>query len=245
MSGKQRIIDAFSSASATYEQAATAQKVIAGRLADKVMGLSLPASPRVLEIGCGTGFLSRSLLERIKGGEWILSDISPAMLARCQENIHDSRIQWRVMDGEYPDLSPNSIDLIVSSLAVQWFSDLEPALERLKALLKPQGHLLFVTLGSDSFKEWRIAHQALQLPCSLRTFSSHLPACVDQTEERMTFSQKDALTFARNFKEIGAHTPTSGSRALTPAQFRALARLLGNNFCVTYHLLYGHATKSR
>ena len=245
MNGKQKIVQAFSSASTTYDQAAMAQKVIAERLADKVMELSLPSSPRVLEIGCGTGFLSRSLLARIKGGEWMLSDISPAMLARCRQNIADPRVQWHEMDGEAPDLLPDSIDLIVSSLAVQWFTDLGPALERLKTLLRPQGHLLFVTLGSDSFKEWRTAHQALQLPCSLRTFAPHLPSSVQETEEKITFSQKDALTFARNFKEIGAHTPAPGSQALTPAQFRALSRLLGNNFCVTYHLLYGYATKFR
>ncbi len=240
MSEKGQIVQAFSGAATTYEQAAVAQKVIAARLADKVMELSLPSAPRVLEIGCGTGFLSRLLLERIEGGTWTLSDISPAMIERCQENITDSRVRWHVMDGEDPDLPPQSFDLIVSSLAVQWFSDLPAALKRLRALLSPQGHLLFVTLGADSFIEWRTAHQDLGLSCGLRTFPAHLPDFARETEERIAFRQENAFSFARNFKEIGAQTPDPGHKALSPSQFRALGRALGTDFEATYHLLYGY-----
>lgn len=242
---KARIAQAFSRAVNTYDQAAIAQKTIASRLVEKVTTLPLPPQPRVLEIGCGTGMLSRLLLQRISVGEWILSDLSPVMIQHCKREIADSRVRWHIMDGESPDLPPRSFDLIVSSLAFQWFADLPGALQRLRTLLSPGGHLMFATLGRDSFIEWRRAHQTLGLTCGLRVFPPTLPACVNTEEERFLFIQHNALTFARNFKEIGAQTPAAGHTPLSPAQFRALSRLLGAGFTVTYHVLFGHHREQR
>lgn len=242
---KARIAQAFSQAANTYELAAIAQKTIASRLAEKVATLGLPPQPRVLEIGCGTGMLSRLLLQRISMGEWVLSDLSPVMIQHCKHEIADPRVRWHIMDGESPDLPSRSFDLIVSSLAFQWFADLPGALQRLRTLLSPGGYLIFTTLGRDSFIEWRRAHQTLGLSCGLRVFPSALPACVSTEEERLHFTQHNALTFARNFKEIGAQTPTADHTPLSPAQFRALSRLLGADFTVTYHVLFGHYREQR
>ena len=40
----------------------------------------LPPRPRILEIGCGTGLLTRELARRLGPADWMLTDISPAML---------------------------------------------------------------------------------------------------------------------------------------------------------------------
>ena len=67
-------------------------------------------------------------------------------------------MRYAALDGEHPDALPGGYDLICSSLAVQWFGDLNAGLGRLAALLAPGGHLAIATLAEDTFAEWRAAH---------------------------------------------------------------------------------------
>src|SRR3546814_5301552 len=84
------------------------------------------------------------------------------MAARCREGLGEGRGRFRyvAMDGERPCFAPDvRFDLVCSSLAFQWFHDLEGAVASLCALLAPGGHLAFTTLAEGSFDEWRAAHR--------------------------------------------------------------------------------------
>ena len=70
----------FGRAAARYEAHAPAQRAAARRLAEDIARLDLPPRPRILEIGCGTGLLTRELARRLGPADWMLTDISPAML---------------------------------------------------------------------------------------------------------------------------------------------------------------------
>src|SRR3546814_17743195 len=82
MARKQAIRQAFGSAT-RYDQEAHVQREVAIRLAERIAGLSLPPNPRILEIGCGTGFLTSALQERGLCGDWTVH----ALLGRasCRE----------------------------------------------------------------------------------------------------------------------------------------------------------------
>src|SRR3546814_2238188 len=67
------------------------------------------------------------------------------------------------MDGEWPCFEGQWFDLIISSLAFQWFDNLTGALERLYALLRPGGSILFSTMAERSFAEWRAVHERFGL----------------------------------------------------------------------------------
>ncbi|PWC84307.1 hypothetical protein AEJ54_29585, partial [Azospirillum sp. Sp 7] len=152
---KAAIAAAFGKAAPRYEEHAAVQRIAAERLAERVARLPLPPRPRVLEIGCGTGFLSRALRERIGPADWLLTDLSPDMLARCRAALGDpTDSAFRIMDGEKPDLD-GPFDLIVSSLALQWFRDPTAALARWAEMLAPGGRIAVATLAADSFREWR------------------------------------------------------------------------------------------
>ena len=71
-----------------------------------------------------------------------------------------SDIAFAAMDGEVLDIE-GPFDLIVSSLAFQWFADLPRAIGRLAHRLAPGGHLVFTTMAAGSFAEWRAAHDGL------------------------------------------------------------------------------------
>src|SRR3546814_10718433 len=77
------------------------------------------------------------------------------MAARCREGLGEGRGRFRyvAMDGERPCFAPDvRFDLVCSSLAFQWFHDLEGAVASLCALLAPGGHLAFTTLAEGSFE---------------------------------------------------------------------------------------------
>lgn len=67
MTAPATITSVFSAAADTYDAGAEQQRVIAETLARKVRGLLLPAAPKILEVGCGTGVLTRALADQITG----------------------------------------------------------------------------------------------------------------------------------------------------------------------------------
>jgi malonyl-CoA O-methyltransferase len=238
MSRKKAIAGAFSAAAATYESAARAQVWAAERLVERLGGLAAPVS--VLELGCGTGLLTRRLDAALPTGSRILAtDLSPAMIAAAAKALPD--VSFAVMDAETPHVA-GPFDLIVSSLAAQWFADLPAALARLSALLAPGGRLLLATLGSGTFAQWKDAHRALGLDSGVSDYpeaqalAAWLPgARVDSVP--LTLEYSDGRDFLKSLEALGAQTPKPGHRPLPPGQLRRIIKAMGNPCAVTWDIL--------
>lgn len=94
MINKQLITRRFSRAIESYNREATAQKQIAGRLND-MLAHYLPARPRhVLEIGSGTGFLTRPLLRTFHPEKLILNDICHEMSTCFADLLSDRQVTF-------------------------------------------------------------------------------------------------------------------------------------------------------
>lgn len=240
---RQRIGAAFAAAQ-SYDRHAGVQRIVARALAARIAALDLPSAPRVLEIGCGTGFLTEALIEQGIPGEWLVTDLAPAMVARCRARIGDAPgRRFAVLDGEHghrPEGAP--FDLICSSLALQWFDDLPAAAERLRGWLAPGGHLIFTTLAAATFAEWRAVHEALGLAAGTPQFPPASafrpePAAVERHVER----HASARDFLRALKAIGAGTPTAGHQPLRPADLRqVITRFDAAGAAVTYEVVTCH-----
>ncbi|MGE5468081.1 MAG: methyltransferase domain-containing protein [Ignavibacteria bacterium] len=251
-SRKSRIAARFGAAAPDYEAHSQVQRQAAQRLAERVIAMSLPPRPRVLEIGCGTGHLTRELLPAI-GGDWLVTDIAPAMVCTCRGDVGDGAC-YAVMDGEMPALAPGRFDLIVASLAAQWFLDLPGALDRLSALLAPGGCLAIATLGTDTFAEWRAAHAEAgvvpatpEYPDALELASAFPDGMTVEVEEEVLLEPfADPLEFVRGLRRIGADTPAPGTVPLTAGQLRQVLRTLADarHAGTSYHLLYAIALRS-
>lgn len=249
---KSRIAARFGAAAIDYDAHSPLQHEAALRLAARVERLPLPARPRVLEIGCGTGHLTRTLLP-VLDAEWIASDIAPEMVATCRESI-GTGAAYLVMDGERPTLTDARFDLIVASLAAQWFVDLPATLGRWSRLLAPGGRIALATLGAGTFAEWRAAHAATGFTAATpaypdaaalqRAFPADMEVAIE--EEGFVEPLADPLEFVRGLRRIGADTPAPGTRPLTAGQMRRVLRACADagHAGTTYHLLYAIALRS-
>ncbi|MDA8230991.1 MAG: methyltransferase domain-containing protein [Magnetospirillum sp.] len=242
MNRTHRISSAFSAAAPTYDGAAQAQAHSAEILAGRILELPLPPSPCVLEVGCGTGLLTRRLLPAV-GGRWTVTDLAPAMVAAARRAIPEAEADFRVMDGENPDIVPGGVDLIVSNLAAQWFSDLPAALAALIRCLAPGGALILTTLGAGSFAEWRQAHDHLSLPCGIPPYptaaalAAMLPGGTRVNSRKLRIPYADGFAFLRALRAIGADTPAEGYTPLSAGALRRVVAALGRPCAVTYEVL--------
>jgi len=240
---RNRIAAAFDGAD-RYDAAAIVQREAAALLAERIAALPRPACPAILELGCGTGFLSRALDRAVGPAQWTISDLAPAMVDRARARLGIAA-DYRVIDGEAVDPTLGRFDLIVSGMAVQWFADLPGALARLAGLLSSGGSMAFSTMAAGSLDEWSRALAAEGLASGIPAYpDADTLAAMAPTRTRATVElvdlpepHADARAFLRGLKAIGAGTATSGYRPLAPAALRrAMARFDAGPRTVTYRI---------
>lgn len=150
-------------------------------------------------------------------------------------------------------LPDNPIDFIYANLALSYFEKLEEALRELRRILKPQGLLLFSSLGPDTFKEWLQAwvkigvipevyglHDILDLGNAL-TQAGFTDPVLDV--DRLEIRYKELATLIKELKQHGLrfqgkHWPHG---LITPRKFEQLKRNLSHS--ISLELVFGHAWK--
>ncbi|HPK38146.1 MAG TPA: class I SAM-dependent methyltransferase [Kiritimatiellia bacterium] len=118
---------------------------LAKRLDAEFEGFGIRASETVLDVGCGTGNLTLSLLNRLgSGGRVIALDISQAMLDRAQQKIRDPRVTWiRASAGLIP-VADASCDRIICFSVWPHFGDPAAVVREFRRVLRADGsvHIL-------------------------------------------------------------------------------------------------------
>lgn len=230
---KARIASSFGARANTYDGTAKLQRDIADLLATHLPDMYWP---RVLEIGAGTGFLTRHLFARYPQGRHLITDIAPEMVDACRRNHPHAAAQFAVMDGESPSVE-GGFDLIASSMAVQWFDDPHSGLERLRAFLNPEGMVLYAALGHESFGEWDECVRETGLMSGL-TARHELSGVF--AESRIAVKYDNARAFLKALRDPGSGTPRPGYKSQSFSLRRA-CRLLEERYGaeVTWHVVYG------
>ena len=235
---KQSVAQAFGSSACGYAAQASLQKDCAQRLM-KLLEIQHPALPtgRVLEIGCGTGFMTQKLIHKFPDRSLIVTDLSEQMLQFCRSHLEipvaqKPLIQFQQQDGEAIALPSNSCALIVSSFVIQWFQEPVKSLLKLVDVLQPDGVLLISFPTAQSFPEWRQICQMLNLPFTANPLPDSQPiakALSQVTQRHQVLTQEiplhfsNAAKFLRSFKSIGANFSQTGKQ-LSTAQMRQLIR---------------------
>ncbi|WP_088893461.1 methyltransferase domain-containing protein [Leptolyngbya ohadii] len=233
---KSQIADRFGQAASIYHQSATVQQAGAKHLISFTQknGFQLPQG-NLLEIGCGTGFLTQELVNRFRDRAILITDLSSEMLAFCQFHLSlppgENRVKFQQLDGEQLPLPEKPYALIASGFALQWFDRPLQTIDRWIKATQPGGWLLISFPTDRSFPEWRHVCQELNLPLTLNPLPNAdalletlqtLPVrCLTNEMISQTF-HTDAIDFLRSLKTIGAGSSLTGKQ-LTIRQLKQLS----------------------
>lgn len=258
---KRRLRASFERAADTYDGSAVLQRTIADRLIERLDVVKLQPGV-VLDVGCGTGYVSRALARRYPRAQRLALDIAEPMLHRACQGLG-----WRGLfvrsprpvcgDAESLPLASASVDMIVSSLALQW-CDAAAAIAEFHRVLRPGGMLMFSTFGPDTLVELRQAWRAVDARTHVHSFLDmhDLGDLLVRTGfaepvmdlERFTLTYPSVLGVLRDIKHLGAHNAArERDRGLTGkqrfARFRAAyeTQARDGRIPATYETVYGLA----
>jgi SAM-dependent methyltransferase len=114
------------------------------RIAAKfVEWLAPPRDAAWLEIGCGTGALTASILAECAPRSILSIDPSQDFVAYARSAIDDGRARFEVADARKLPAQDASIDVVASALVLNFIPDRPAALAETQRVLKPNGLLSF------------------------------------------------------------------------------------------------------
>ena len=107
---------------------------------------------RVLDVGCGQGFLARQLIRRCSIREWIAFDIDPEAIRVARANLADlHQVSIYLLDAEVQNLSAHfgRFDIVLARNTFHHFKQKHDFLVSVRdELLTPGGTLLLLDLDS-------------------------------------------------------------------------------------------------
>jgi malonyl-CoA O-methyltransferase len=269
----QRIVSNFARSAWRYDAHAQVQIQCADRLIAYLEANTrdLPEGT-ILELGCGTGIVSRRLVELFRDRDLELTDVCPEMLKRCEmrlgsEQPRHEMPRLHLTDGKLTDgkFSLAAIDietfeaekrhaLVVVAFVLQWMRDLQAALENCTAAVQPGGKMFFSVPTAGSFPEWRavckqagVGYTGNQLPSAaeFRAFAERKGMRLSIYEETFPVHHQSLQQFLVSLKSLGAGTALGPARLTVSETKRLLtvARAMHpNSFTATYKVLFGHLT---
>lgn len=141
----------------TYKCEATVQKHISKSLSQMLVELINSDFNRILEIGCGTGFLTKEIYNQIKPEKFYINDlVSQAYKETMEYTNGSSLVEGHFIEGDAEIIDfPGKLDGIFSTSCFQWFNDISSFLKKAANLLSEDGILAFSTFGEYHFNEIR------------------------------------------------------------------------------------------
>ncbi|MEO7149998.1 MAG: malonyl-ACP O-methyltransferase BioC [Rhodanobacteraceae bacterium] len=148
---------AFARAAAVYEQHDALQRNVQTRLLER-LDYYEGTPQRVLDVGCGTGRGAALLKRRWRDAQVIALDLALPMLRNARRHAGWLKPFSRVCgDALALPLPDRSVDVLHSSLCIQWCETPQPFFAEFARVLKPDGFVAVSTLGPDTLRELRAA----------------------------------------------------------------------------------------
>jgi len=165
--------DNFDRYATSYDKNAVVQKVMADELF-RILTKIDNNFKTILEIGCGTGYLSQILKKNLKYKKLILNDISNNMIDIVAKSINDSDTSY--ITGNFEDTQINGrYSLVASNATFQWFTNLDKSFSKIHKILEDSGLLLFSIFVDGTFWEldnsFKLAYNDLNIPYQKMTLN--------------------------------------------------------------------------
>ena len=139
----------FEKSMSDYDKNATVQDLTASKLVIELVKISNDFE-NVLELGTGTGLLTKRLVKSVKYKNFYANDL----VEKSKMYVQKFAPKVNFICGNALKIKTSQkTDLIVANAMFQWFENFEKAVDVLKTNLKPDGVLAFSTFASSNFKE--------------------------------------------------------------------------------------------
>lgn len=141
----------FSKSFNNYNENASIQKQIAEHLINLWRKAGFIPQSSIIEIGCGTGFLTNKYITDLDPKLIVLNDLCPIPINYFNSNRHFIKA---IGDAEKIDFSVyGKFDYLVSASTIQWFENLPLFLKKCKLWLNDNGLIVLSTFGKDNMTE--------------------------------------------------------------------------------------------
>lgn len=177
----------------------------------------LPANARILELGCGPGYLWKECAQRIPAAWNIaLSDLSPGMLDAAWRNlvVTGRNFKFEEIDAQSIPYPAETFDAVIANHMLYHVPDRKKALFEIKRVLKADGRLFATTLGKDHMREmW---DQLERVACITReTITSAFMFENGATQLQEFFSHVELSCYEDNLRVTDVSAITAYVRSMT------------------------------
>lgn len=266
---KRQLRNSFERAAAGYDKAAMLQREVCDRMLSRLDYIKCTPGI-ILDAGSGTGYGGRKITNRFPDARIMALDLALAMLHQARStplswwrkklSIHKSSTNFVCGDIEKLPLRDSSVDMVWSNLTLQWSNDLVQTFTEFHRVLKPEGLIMFSTLGPDTLKELRQSFLNMDNNHHINRFidmhdigdllvyNNFAMPVMDM--EYITLTYDDVIAMMRDLKAIGAHNVMQGrKRGLTGKT--GWKKVIDNyetlrnkgKLPATFEIVYGHAWK--
>ena len=164
---------------------------------------------RVIDLGCGTGELTRALHAATEAAETLGIDNSETMLAKSTALAVDG---LRFRAGDIANIDDNGqFDMVFSNAALQWVADHETLFSKLAAMVKPGGQLAIQVPANHDHISHLAAH-AVAREEPFRTALNGYAREVPVREPEWYAEEFDRLGFVEQSVRLQVYVHHLGSR---------------------------------
>ncbi|MCX5751500.1 MAG: malonyl-ACP O-methyltransferase BioC [Candidatus Saganbacteria bacterium] len=253
---KEKIKKHFSKSAPSYDRFGRLQRWLGLEIIRRIPAGFRPR--RILDVGCGTGWLAYKLAKKFPGSQVVAVDIAPGMIKFARQHRRLSNVFYSCQDAEWLDFKPGSFDLVVSSATLQW-TDLKEVSRKIKTALDSKGIFLFTTFGpktlielKEIFKKGKKAssvHEFAGVKEVLQTLKSVGFKKVSLTRQIVKKDYRNVSTLMDSLKGLGALSAKETSDS-SLGRGKELLRIIEKSeeqksFLVTYEVLIGEAYLTR
>ena len=101
--------------------------------------LAVPDGGRWLDVGCGTGVLSESILSLASPGEVVGIDPSPVFVDFARDRVRDPRVEFDIGDAQALRADTSTFDAVVAGLVLNFVPDPDRAISEMARVTRPGG----------------------------------------------------------------------------------------------------------
>ncbi|WKJ88840.1 malonyl-ACP O-methyltransferase BioC [Methylomonas montana] len=253
---KTKIRRSFAAAAVSYDSLAALQRQVGMALLEKFP--LQPAAGPVLDMGCGTGFLTRQLGAANVNQTLLALDIALPMLQAARRNNRNVPADYLCADAEKLPFAADTVRQIYSNLALQWCQDLAAVFADARRILMSGGQLAFSTFGPATLRELKAAWATVDGFVHVNDFYSseqiqdflHTAGLTTVDVESVLYQSRypSVLALMHELKGIGAHNVSQARnrRPTTRGQLQQMIRhyevsMVGQEITASYEIIFVRA----